>query len=140
MVWFLRITYFSFFFLCQSHFQVGVLFFIFFFYVSNYFRVFLFRGKIGWMENFEKKIGRKTFLRVFGWVERKENKWWNLSVFSLGPPKSFLSKMERKLKGEIGHHFWMTMSMYNCTFTHVAFLHTFFFLCCLPLFFFFLFF
>ena len=34
----------------------------------------LFRGEIRWMENFEKKMGRKTFLSVFSWVERKENK------------------------------------------------------------------
>ena len=52
------------------------------------------------MENFGEKMGRETFLSVFGWVRRKENKWWGSSVFSLGPPKSFLSKIERKLMGE----------------------------------------
>ena len=35
------------------------------------------------MKNFGKKIGMKTFWSVFGWVRRKENKWWDLSVFSL---------------------------------------------------------
>ena len=40
------------------------------------------------MENFGENMGRKTFLSVFGWVERKENKWWGACVFSLDPPKS----------------------------------------------------
>ena len=44
----------------------------------------------------------KTFLSVFGWVERKENKWWDLSVFSPIPQKGFLPKMERKLQRENG--------------------------------------
>ena len=35
------------------------------------------------MKNFGKKIGMNTFWSVFGWVRRKENKWWDLSVFSL---------------------------------------------------------
>ena len=34
----------------------------------------LFGGEIGWMENFEEKMGRKTFWSVFSWVGRKENK------------------------------------------------------------------
>ena len=38
------------------------------------FSVYLFGGKIGWMENFGKKMRRKTFLSIFGWVGRKENK------------------------------------------------------------------
>ena len=63
-------------------------------------RLCLFESKIGWMEKFGEKIGRNFFLSVFGWVGRKKNKWWDLSVFFSGPPKSFLSKMERKLKGE----------------------------------------
>ena len=75
----------------------------------------LFGGEIGWMENFGEKMGRKFFLSVFGWVGRKENKWWGSCIFSPGPPKSFLSKIERKLKGEIGHNFWTKMPMYNCT-------------------------
>ena len=40
----------------------------------NGLRVCLFESETGWMENFEEKMGRKTFLRVFGWVERNENK------------------------------------------------------------------
>ena len=64
------------------------------------FRVCLFGGEIGRMENFGEKIGIKLFFfSVFGWVGRKENKLWGLSVFSPGLPKSFLSKMERKLRG-----------------------------------------
>ena len=46
------------------------------------------------------KIRRKIFWSVFSWMGRKENKWWGLGVFSLGPPKIFLPKMERKLKRE----------------------------------------
>ena len=48
-------------------------------------------GKL-WRKNRRKKIWS-----VFGWMERKENKWWGLGVISLSPPKSFLSKMKRKL-------------------------------------------
>ena len=59
----------------------------------------LFGGEIGWMKNFGEKMGRKTFLSVFGWVGRKENKWWGLGIFSPDPPKSFLHKMEKKLDG-----------------------------------------
>ena len=33
----------------------------------------LFEGKIGWMENFEKKIGRETFLCLVGWGKTKIN-------------------------------------------------------------------
>ena len=48
------------------------------------------------MENFGEKMGRKFFLSVFGWVERKENKWWSLGVFFLGPPqKYFLQNGEK---------------------------------------------
>ena len=60
----------------------------------------MFGGEIGSMENFREKMGRKTFLSVFGWMGRKKNKWWGLGVFSLDPPKSFLSKIKRKLKEE----------------------------------------
>ena len=72
-------------------------------------RVCLFGGEIRWMENFREKMGRKIFLEcvwlggeesVFGWVGRKENKWWGLGIFFPNLPKSFLSKIERKLKGE----------------------------------------
>ena len=45
-------------------------------------------------------MGRKTFWSVFGWVQRKENKWWGSSVFFPDPPKSFLPKLEKKLKGQ----------------------------------------
>ena len=69
------------------------------------FRVCLFGGEIWWMKNYEEKMERKIFRSMFGWVEREENKLWNPSVFSLGPPKSFLPKMERKLKRKIGHLF-----------------------------------
>ena len=75
------------------------------------FRVCLFGGGIRWMKNFGEKIGRKTFWSVFGWVGRKENKFWNPGIFSPDPPKSFISKMKRKklkrkkLKRKIGHHF-----------------------------------
>ena len=44
----------------------------------------------------------KTFFSVSGWVERKGNKWWDLSVFSPIPQKSFLRKIERKLHRENG--------------------------------------
>ena len=82
---------------------------------------------------------------MLGWVGRKENKLWGLGVFSLGPPKSFLFKMRRKLKGKIGHHFWTEMPMYGCTwalFTLLFFIFFFFFLPpgrCLFFFFFFFF-
>ena len=45
------------------------------------------------MENFGEKMGRKTFLSVFGWVGRKENKLWGLCVFSLGLPKVLSPKL-----------------------------------------------
>ena len=41
-------------------------------------RVCLFGGEIGWMENFEEKIGRETFLECV----------WGLGVFFPSPPKS----------------------------------------------------
>lgn len=63
----------------------------------------MFGGEIRWMENFGEKIGRYFFFSVFGWVKEKENKWWGPGVFSSGPPKSFLPKMERKLKRENGN-------------------------------------
>ena len=48
----------------------------------------------------ERKWEGKLFWNVFGWVGRKENKWWSLGVFSPNPSKSFLPKIERKLKRE----------------------------------------
>ena len=37
---------------------------------------------------------------MFSLVERKENKWWDQGVFFPNPPKSFLYKTERKLRGK----------------------------------------
>ena len=49
--------------------------------------------------------------------------------FLLRPPKSFLPKTKRKLKGKIKHHFWTKMPMYSCKwgFVHITLLHSFFF-------------
>ena len=60
-------------------------------------------------------MGRKTFLSMFGWMEMKGNKWWGSSIFSPCPPKCFLPKMERKLKGKIENYFWTKMPTCNCT-------------------------
>ena len=60
-------------------------------------------------------MGRKTFLSVNSWVGMKESKWWGLGVSSPSLPKSFLLKMEIKLKEEIGYHFWTKMPICNCT-------------------------
>ena len=60
----------------------------------------MFGGEIRWMKNFREKMRRKTFWSVFSWVRRKENKLWGLDVFLFGPPKSFLPKLEIKLKEE----------------------------------------
>ena len=87
----------------------------------------LFGGKIEWMKNFGEKLGSKTFFSVFGWVGSKENKWWGLGIFSLGPPKSFLSKIERKLKRKIRHNFWTKMpctvglGLHPCSFSSQPF-------------------
>ena len=56
--------------------------------------------KEGEWKTLERKWEEIFFLSVFGWVGRKKNKWWDLSVFSSGSPKRFLFKIERKLKGE----------------------------------------
>ena len=64
------------------------------------FRVCLFEGEIGWMKNFGEKIRIKTFL-AYAWLGGEERKkWWGPSIFSSGLPKSFLSKMKRKLREE----------------------------------------
>ena len=97
------------------------------------------------MENFEEKMGRKTFWSVFSLVGRKENKCWGSSVFSLGPPKNFLSKIERKLREESS---WNELPKIPLEFTSkytTVFFFLWFFLsvanvCWLPLFFFFYFF
>ena len=57
--------------------------------------MYLFEDEIGWMENFEEKMERKTFWSVFGWVGREENKWWGPSVFSSGPQKFSLQNGEK---------------------------------------------
>ena len=57
----------------------------------------LFGGETRRMENFGEKIGGKTFLECVWMSGEKGNKWWGLGIFSPGPPKCFLSKMERKL-------------------------------------------
>ena len=49
-----------------------------------------------WREN-----GEKNFFECVWLDGRKENKWWGVCIFSPGPPKSFLPKMERKLKEKI---------------------------------------
>ena len=69
---------------------------------------------------------------------RKENKLWGLSVFFLDSPKSFLPKMKRKLKKEIGASFLNknVQLQLHMGFIHVSLLHTFFFPL-LPAFFFF---
>ena len=61
----------------------------------------MFGGEIELMENFEEKMRSKTFLKCV-WLGGKENKLWSSSVFFLGSLESFLSKMERKLKGKNG--------------------------------------
>ena len=59
-------------------------------------------GKVDFREDGkknERKRVEKTFLRVFGWEGERGKWWWGSGVFSPGSPKSFLSKMERKLSG-----------------------------------------
>ena len=63
------------------------------------FRVCLFGGEIKWMKNFGEKMGMKTFLSVFGWVGRNENKWWGSGVFFLDPPKKFSPQNGEKTEG-----------------------------------------
>ena len=60
-----------------------------------------------------RENGNENFFEICLVGGRKENKW-SLSVFFSGSPKSFLPKIWRKLKGEIGHHFWTIMPMYSC--------------------------
>ena len=49
---------------------------------------------------------------MFGWIRRKENKWWGLGVFiSPSPPKCFLPKIEKKL---IGNEFFLDWQKYQC--------------------------
>ena len=66
------------------------------------------------MENFREKMGMKTFWSVFGWVERiKLN--GGTHVFSPLTHQKVLSKIERKLKRKIRHHFWTKMPMCSST-------------------------
>ena len=60
-------------------------------------RVCLFGGKIGWMENFGKKIGKKNFFGVclVGWGRKKIN--CRVQVFSPQTHQKIFSKMEKKL-------------------------------------------
>ena len=44
-----------------------------FFEGTDAFRVCLFGGEIGWMKNFEEKMGRKTFLECV-WLDGEEEK------------------------------------------------------------------
>ena len=48
-------------------------------------------------EKFRREKGEITFLELFDWEGEGKKKWWGLSVFSLGPPQYFLSKMGKKL-------------------------------------------
>ena len=62
----------------------------------NYtFRVCLFGGKIGWMENFGKKMGRETVLECVWLGGEDKTKWWDPCVFSPDPPKSSLQNWEK---------------------------------------------
>ena len=59
-------------------------------------KVCLFGGEIGRMENFGEKIEKKMNLCVI-WFRKGERKLLcGAQVFSYGPTKTFLSKMERK--------------------------------------------
>ena len=93
------------------------------------------------MKNFEKEIGRKTFLECVWLGGEKENKQWSPSVFFPNPPQSFLFKMKRKLKIKIGYNFWTKIPTYNYTFTQLFFtlFSLLFFLRC-PSFFYFIYF
>ena len=48
-----------------------------------------------WREN-----GKENFLECVWLSEEEGNKWWGSSVFFPDPPKSFLPKLEKNLKGE----------------------------------------
>ena len=55
--------------------------------------------KHGRWKTLDRKWERKLFWSMFVWVGRKGNKWLGLDIFSLNPPKSFLFRMGRKLRG-----------------------------------------
>ena len=76
---------------------------------------------------------------MFGWVRRKENKWWGSSVFSLDLQKCFLPKMERKQKEKMELLNEQKMPLCTCIWAlSVHFSFSLFFLTLPPLFFFFL--
>ena len=66
----------------------------------NYtFRVCLFGWEIGWMENFGKKIGRKTFLECV-WLGGDEGKFMvEPKCFLLRPTKIFPPQNGKKTEG-----------------------------------------
>ena len=94
----------------------------------------------GW-KTLEEKWEEKCFWNLFGWVGRKENKWWGPSVFFLDPPNCFLPKIERKLSGD---EFFLNWQKCSCASTHgllqVAFIYFLLSFFCYFLFFFFFFF
>ena len=70
--------------------------------------------KQGGQKILERKQEEKLFgLYLVGWRGRKINS--GIQVFSLQTHQKVISKMERKLKGKIGHHFWTKMPMCNYT-------------------------
>ena len=85
-------------------------------------------GKVDFREDGkknERKRVEKTFLRVFGWEGERGKWWWGSSVFSPGSPKSFLSKMERKLNGRSLIGKWQRCP---CALAHRLVQYVFFFL------------
>ena len=71
---------------------------------------------------------KKTFFSVFDWIGRKENKWWDPCIFSLDLPKTFLSKMKRKLNGD---EFFLNWHKYPCEYS-TSCLYFFFLFHCAP--------
>ena len=61
---------------------------------TQLFRVYLFGGEIGWMENFWEKMGRKTFLKCV-WLGREERK-------KMVGPECFLSRPSKKFSPKNG--------------------------------------
>ena len=60
-------------------------------------------------------------------MEMKENKLWDLDVFSPSPLKSFLPKIRKKLKGEIIIFGRKCPCALHLGFVHITLLHFFFF-------------
>ena len=85
-------------------------------------------GKVDFREDGkknERKRVEKTFLRVFGWEGERGKWWWGPGVFSPGSPKSFHSKMERKLSGRSLIGKWQRCP---CALAHRLVQYVFFFL------------